>query len=157
MMKAPDNWRFRAIALIAVMGLSVTVGACGVRAKSPAHPLDALREKVDQVVEEPGRAQRMGEAVTRMEDGGEDLLALTEATAGRLRALMADYSSDRGEFDALFREHLARREAVVGRILTAHLELKELATPEEWRQLAKAAREVADDVQGNRLLKALHD
>jgi hypothetical protein len=92
-----------------------------------------------------------------MEDGVEDLLTLTEATAGRLRALMADYSSDRGEFDPLFREHLSRREIVVGRMLAAHLELKELATPEEWRQLAKAAREVANDVQGNRLPKALQD
>ena len=156
-MKEPGNWRFRVIALIVLTGLSVTVGACSARSKSPAHPLDALREKVDQVVQEPERAQRMGEAIARMEDGVEDLLTLTEATAGRLRALMADYSSDRGEFDALFQEHLARREIVVGRMLAAHLELKELATPEEWRQLAKTAREVADDVQGNRLLKALQD
>ena len=156
-MKEPGNWRFRVIALIVLTGLSVTVGACSARSKSPAHPLDALREKVDQVVQEPERAQRMGEAIARMEDGVEDLLTLTEATAGRLRALMADYSSDRGEFDALFREHLARREVVVGRMLAAHLELKELATPEEWRQLAKTAREVANDVQGNRLLKALQD
>ena len=99
----------------------------------------------------------MEAAIERHENAMNDLLQLSTRQADALAALVADYGSTRGQFDRLFAEYLAQRRPIVERMFTAHLELKELATADEWKRLTKKQNEVMAQVARQSLGMSLDD
>ena len=88
----------------------------------------------------------MQAAIEKTEVAMNDLLQLATEQAEALAVVVGDYDSPREDFDRVFADYLEKRRPIVQRMLAAHLELKEEATPEEWERLAKKAHAVVDDV-----------
>jgi uncharacterized protein with von Willebrand factor type A (vWA) domain len=150
-----STWR-RAGAL-GVIALAVVLCGCSARKKASVDPFDALRTEVAGQVADPSRAEKMQSAVEKQEAAMDELLQLSTRKAEALAALVGDYDSSREEFDALFAEYFRDRRLIVERMFAAHLELKALATEEEWKHLAKKGNEVMAGVAGQNLGMSLDD
>jgi HAMP domain-containing protein len=148
--------RTRAAAL-SVVALVVVMSGCSARKGPPADPFEALRTEVDQQVADTSRAAKMKTAVGQLEEAMDELLQLSNEQAKALGTLVGDYDSPRGDFDQLFADYLEKRRPVVERMLAAHLDLKKLATAEEWKRLAKEENEVAARVASQNLHMSLDD
>lgn len=141
-----------------VLALAVSVAlGCSARKKASVDPFDALRAEVAEQVTDPSRAEKMESAVERQETAMNELLQLSTRRAEALAALVGDYGSSREEFDALFAEYLRERGSIVERMFAAHLELKAVATAEEWKRLAKKENEVMARVARQNLGMSLDD
>ena len=144
-------------AVLGVVALVAVVCGCSARKSARADPFEALRTEVGQQVADGSRAAKMQTAVRKMETAMDELLHLSAEQAEELAALVEDYDSPREDFDRAFADYLESRRPIVERMLAAHLELKNLATVEEWKRLAKREHEVAARVVSQNLKKSLDD
>jgi len=116
--------------------------ACSGRGASPQDAFDDFTASIDEEVADQARAQSMHDEAVEMQAALDDLLELTHATRVALAALVADHGSSREQFDTLFDDYLERRKLLVDRTLESHLEIKRLATDDEWKALKKAEKAV---------------
>lgn len=124
--------------------LLVTAGCSG--SKPPSDPVDDLRAEIDVQVGDSRRAAEISSAVDEFEAALHDLLEMTGEQQEILASLVADYDSPRGDFDEFFAEYLGKRQPFIDRMLAAHLDLKNLATDEEWERLTKEVHAIVAGV-----------
>ncbi len=144
-------------AVLGVVALVVVVCGCSARKSARADPFEAVRTEIGRQVADASRAEKMQAAVGKMETAMDELFRLSSQQAEALAALVEDYDSPREDFDRAFADYLEKRGPIVERMLAAHLELKKLATAEEWKRLAKTEHEVAARVASQNVNMSLDD
>ena len=111
----------------------------GCASLSPAEQLHAAVEET--MLDEDRRAdmQALSDEYLGLLD---QLVEELEAGRKTLDGLVADYGSDREQFDTFFAEYAEVRSKVADRAIEVHLAMKEIATAEEWGSLEKATQAV---------------
>lgn len=142
---------------LGLLVLVFIVSGCSGRKHSTADPFDSFRAEIDAQVSEASRATEMQAAVEKMEQAMNELLELTFAQQEAMAGWLENYESSREEFDQLIADYLEGRQPIVDRMLQAHLEIKNKATAEEWKHLAKKGREVAAQVARHNLKSTTDD
>jgi len=148
------NLTYRDIAPPTIVFL-VLLSGCSMFGGDPTDPMDKLREQVQAVVTDPGRAEMMLASVERV-----DLLLIESAdllaeAAQRERVLFVDFDSTPQDYEALFSETRRERRRLQQAILDAHLDIKAQATPDEWRVIRPAQADAVSAKIESLLLVAL--
>jgi hypothetical protein len=94
------------------------------------------------VVDDADREANMLEVVDVMETVIAELGELVQQDRSDLQELLRDPSTPRADIEAFVETHRGEREVILGRIAEAHFEFKGLASPEEWKKLAKSESQV---------------
>jgi hypothetical protein len=127
---------------LALLAIVLLATACSGHKSAPVNSFDSLRTEIVEQVAEPERAAQMQIATQTMESAMLELVELAKEGQEAIKSLMADYESTRADFEALFADFLEQRRPLTERMLDAQLELKDLATDEEWKSLAKKTQKV---------------
>ena len=128
-------------AAVAALYLLLVVG-CASRGKQRVSVAEQLQVAIEESILDQQRRVQM---LTLSDEYLQILDRLVEEVeAGRrsLDGLVADYGSDREQFETFFAEYLGRRKELSERAIEVHLAMKEIASDEEWRSLEKATQRV---------------
>lgn len=131
------NLPYRDIAPPAIVFL-VLLSGCSLFGGDPTDPMDNLREQVQAIVTDPGRAEMMLASVDRIDQLLIESANVLGEAAQQERALFVDYDSTLQDYEALFAETRRERQRLQQAILDVHLEFKAQATPDEWQLIRPA-------------------
>lgn len=130
--------------LITLVGaaLSLSLALSCASSKQAPEPAANLRAGIGELGGAPERTAKMLAAVDDIEAAVGELNDLIAGERAALVSLLRDYSSTRAEAEASLAGFNDRRDALMERILAAHVALKSSTTPDEWKKLRKLEMEM---------------
>ena len=141
----PPTERFLPLRTVAALGLAVAlVGLAACKStEGPGEAVDqveALRETIAKVVQDSARSEAMLAEVDGMVTALEELGRTVEAQKEKIHGLIAAYDTPRAELDEAMVLAVSERRKVVDKVAERHFKLKDLATADEWKAIAKKER-----------------
>ena len=130
----------RAASRILLLLVVIVSTACASTPRTAGDELEMLRGTIASVVDDAERESAMLEAVEQIDASVIELGDLVSRDRDGLLELLRDPATPRAKIEVFVAEHMEEREEVLLRMADAHFEFKELAEPDEWKKLAKAAR-----------------
>lgn len=138
---------FRKLAVISstCLALSIAVG-CASRSQAPdpdklQAQIDAthaeFRELIASEVDDEARANALAALIDERDRSISEYSEVVQRYSIAMKALNADYSSTREEFDSLIRDYNRDRRAHQVKFVDLIGEMKATTTEEEWKALAK--------------------
>ena len=119
--------------------VAILATSCASAPRTESDELEMLRSTIVSVVDDAERESAMLEAIDQMDATVADLGELVNQDRENLQELLRDPATPRTEIEMFIAEHTVMREEIVGQMADAHFEFKELASPDEWKELSKAA------------------
>jgi len=97
-----------------------------------------LRQTVNEVVVDAGRARDINLQIDRVADLGKDYLRTNRAFADELQKLNADYVTPRQRFEEVLIRFETERKKIQADFLRLHFDIVSLTTASEWEKIAKS-------------------
>jgi hypothetical protein len=132
----------RCLIVLAGAVLSISVALSCASSKQPPDPAANLRAGIGELGGAPERTAKMLATVDDIEAAVGEASDLVARERAELVTLLRDYSSTRAEAEASLAGFNDRRDALMERILAAHVALKSSTTPDEWKKLRKLEMEM---------------
>lgn len=123
--------------LLLVALVAGAVAGCSLFGGGGGDALAELRGLVRSEVADEERAARMLAEIDRLESVIDDYNATSAAAGEELRALNRDYDATRAQFEAMLQRQNEVRSAARDLVVASALELRDLATAEEWKEMAE--------------------
>ena len=132
----------RSLFALAGVALSLSVALSCASSKQAPDPAASLRAGIGELGGAPERTARMLAAVDDIDAAVGELNDLVARERAEIVTLLRDYSSPRAEVEASLAGFNTSRDALMERILAAHVALKSSTTTDEWKKLRKLEMEM---------------
>jgi septal ring factor EnvC (AmiA/AmiB activator) len=146
--KRTVSCRVWGVAIVAVLALGVALQGCAHKAKSPQQQAQAdygaYRKRIREVVKDPARADQVIALTDELQRQVDQVRARLAQNRADLAALNANYGATRGEFEALFKQQDADRQALADKAVSARVQAGKLLTDSEWQALHRFGFKVVD-------------
>jgi CHASE3 domain sensor protein len=136
-MKGKYRCRAAATAAAALLLVSACAHSHQKTAAQAHTTLDKTEQRIADTVKDPVRAERLAALARQADMQAQEMNELSAAYRRDAKALNGRYDAARAEFDALEERYAATMKAQRERILDTWFAMKEAATPDEWKKIAK--------------------
>jgi hypothetical protein len=130
-----------AIALAFALGVAAFPGCSSKPPLTPEQQVQAdvapLDAQIRKVVSDPARANQLIALSQEHQQLVRQNAVLVRAYRAKLVALNANYQATRADFEALFNQHEANREAMLGKVAALRERMAAVAKDAEWQDLNK--------------------
>jgi hypothetical protein len=110
--------------------------------------MEAYEAQIRKVVADPARADQLVALTTEYQQQMHESAVVVRDYRAKLAALNASYEATREDFETLFRQQDAHREALLRKVAALREQIAALTTDAEWHELEKARQRMLDpDVQ----------
>jgi len=134
---------FRCVAVafaLAVLG----VAGCSSKHLTPEQKaqaeVEACEAQIRKVVADPARAEQLVALTNQLQQQMRESVAVAKGYRAKLAVLNANYEATRQDYEALFRQQEAQREALVRKVAALRERMAALTTDAEWQQVDKASQ-----------------
>jgi septal ring factor EnvC (AmiA/AmiB activator) len=134
---------------VSILAAALFVGAVGAappgcahkKAKSPQQQAQAdyraYQQRVREVVKDPARADQVIALADDLQRQFEQLRAQIVKGRADVASLNANYDAQRADFDGLFKQQDADRQALIEQVISVRAHIGKLLTDAEWQSLHK--------------------
>jgi uncharacterized coiled-coil DUF342 family protein len=110
--------------------------------------MEAYAAQIRKVVADPARADQLVALTTQYQQQMRESAAVVRDYRAKLAALNANYEATREDFETLFSQQDAHREALLRKVAALREQITALTTDAEWHELEKARQRMLDaDIQ----------
>lgn len=138
--------------LVAVMALTLAVATvAGCSSKRDLTPeqqaqadVTAYEAQIHKIVSDPARADQLVALTNEFQQLATESIASVKGYRAKVTALNSDYDATRQDYEALFSQQDARREAFIKSAGALRERMAALTTDSEWEELKKARLRLLD-------------
>jgi len=143
-----ENFRYFAAALGLVFVLAVAGGCSSKPALSPEQQAQAdlteYEAELRKVITDPARADKLLALTNEFQKLLQDTVTHVSSYRAKAAALNSNYEATRADYQKLFSEQDAAREAFLQKATALREQMAALTTDQEWEQLKKARLRALD-------------
>jgi arsenate reductase-like glutaredoxin family protein len=131
---------FAVLALCVLLGLVSGCSIFGKKEKAEFEPgsewVEDTRDEINENVKDPDRKADLLALVSQVEKDFGEMDRVSQKLYADLESLSDNYNSSPEEFRKTISEFEASRKEVRDRIVDSRFKLRDLSTPEEWKEIA---------------------
>ena len=139
-------WPAAAVALM--LALTTAAGCSSKHELTPEQqaPADvtAYEAQIHKIVPDPARADQLVALTNEFQRLATESIASVKGYRAKVTALNSDYDATRQDYEALFSQQDARREAFIKKASSLRERMAALTTDSEWEELKKARLRLLD-------------
>jgi len=132
---------FKFVKVFVVLGLILLMNGCAHQPVSKEESRQRVLEEMRiyiRKIPDPNRVEQLLVLVDALQQDLAELNRTVRKFRSDMRMLNANYDATRDDFDEILDDYNTTRKGKQREILTSYLKMKELTTPDEWKNLAKS-------------------